>query len=287
MADSKLLQQIKEARSNPNVSAMLDVIGKAEGADYGTLFGGKQFNDFSAHPNVISSFKQTDGRTNRTSAAGKYQFLNKTWKGAANQLGLTDFSPESQDLAAIYLMKQRGALDDVKGGNFKDAIGKLGQEWASLPSSTYAQPTRSADFINNALAKATGKTVDIAASKPVQPSIAAALGVDVPVVPEAVQVAATPQAVPVDAPVEVQRQAFKPATIAQAMESPVNDGVTAAKSWNSIQQADELSTLLAKNKKDSRDALTLAFGGEVKNEQQYPKWLTDMVAQEVDLAGYA
>jgi len=132
-----------ELLKNPNVRRYLDFIGQAEGADYATLFGGKQMTDFSRHPNIRAKFKETTGKENVTTAAGKYQFLNSTWNGLQKQLDLKDFSPQSQDLAAIELLKQSKSLGDIVAGNFGQAIEKTGKVWASLPSSTYNQGKRS------------------------------------------------------------------------------------------------------------------------------------------------
>lgn len=127
---------------NPNVRKFLGIIAKAEGANYDTLFGGGRFNDLSQHPNMRKEFTQTDGRRNVSSAAGRYQFLKPTWDGLQRQLGLSDFSPRNQDIAATALLKQAGALDDVLKGNFEAAVNKTGRIWASLPSSPYAQPKK-------------------------------------------------------------------------------------------------------------------------------------------------
>lgn len=139
--------------NNPNVRKLLDVIASAEGVKHGynTIFGNERFGNLSAHPNVRKSFKQTDGKTNFTTAAGRYQFLKKTWDGLSRQYGLKDFSPQSQDIGAIALIIQKGALNDVLKGNYQAAIQKLGSTWASLPSSPYAQPKRSQAEINKFL----------------------------------------------------------------------------------------------------------------------------------------
>lgn len=135
--------ELEKALKNPNVKKLLDVIATAEGADYGTLFGGKTTSDFSKHPNVSTKFTETTGNQNVTTAAGRYQFLKGTWDGVAKKYGLKDFSPRNQDLAAVALIKSRGALGDVLKGDLTGAIGKLGNEWASLPSSTAPQPKKS------------------------------------------------------------------------------------------------------------------------------------------------
>jgi len=127
---------------NPKVRKMLDVIAKAEGVKHGynTQFGNTKIDDLSAHPNHLVPFTQTDGKQNKSSAAGRYQFINPTWKDVSSKLGLKDFGPESQDAAAVYLMNEAGALDAVKNGDYSTAMEKLGGTWASLPSSEYAQP---------------------------------------------------------------------------------------------------------------------------------------------------
>lgn len=138
-------QQLEQLLNNPNARKMLDLIANAEGVKHGynTLFGNQRFDSLNWHPNIRKQFKQTDGKTNTTTAAGRYQFLNPTWQNLAKRYGLKDFSPQNQDLAALALIAQNGALKNVINGDFKGAVGKLGGTWASLPSSTYAQPKRS------------------------------------------------------------------------------------------------------------------------------------------------
>lgn len=147
------LSQLQQAYSNPNVRKFLDLIAQAEGVKHGynTMFGNERFDSLATHPNVRKAFKQTDGKTNYTTAAGRYQFLNSTWNNLAKRYGFRDFSPQAQDLGAIALIAGRGALDDVLKGDWQAAIQKTGKEWASLPSSTYKQGKRSWDFVNKHL----------------------------------------------------------------------------------------------------------------------------------------
>lgn len=147
------LSQLQQAYANPNVRKFLDLIAQAEGVKHGynTMFGNERFSNLSTHPNVRKAFKQTDGQTNYTTAAGRYQFLNSTWNNLAKRYGFRDFSPQAQDLGAIALIAGRGALDDVLKGDWQAAIQKTGKEWASLPSSTYKQGKRSWDFVNKHL----------------------------------------------------------------------------------------------------------------------------------------
>lgn len=139
-------QEIEQYLKNPNVRKMLGVIASAEGVKHGynTLFGNERLSDLSKHPGILKEFTQTDGKKNKTSAAGRYQFLEPTWNGLAKQLGLKDFSPKSQDIAAVALLAQNGALPYVLKGDIPTAVKKSGGTWASLPSApdSYKQPKK-------------------------------------------------------------------------------------------------------------------------------------------------
>ena len=138
-------QPVAQPPANPeaNVKKFLDFLGRAEGADYNTIVGGKQFTDFRAHPRVIGLTTKEGTST----AAGKYQIVGSTYDEIAPKLGIRDFTPDSQDRIAIELIRRKGALEDVRNGNFDAAIGKLGNIWASLPSSPYSQPKRSPEWV--------------------------------------------------------------------------------------------------------------------------------------------
>lgn len=150
-------QQLMQLMNNPNARKMLDLIAATEGVKYGynTLFGNQKIDDLSWHPNIKKPFTQTDGQTKYTTAAGRYQFLKDTWDGVARQYGIKDFSPQSQDLGALALLAQNGALPYVLKGDFGTAIKKSGSTWASLPTSPYAQNKRSWDFIDKQLGSKT------------------------------------------------------------------------------------------------------------------------------------
>lgn len=120
-----------------NVRKFLMLITYTEGTDkfnncYNVLFGYKTFEGFDKHPNI----KVPYGKTFST-AAGRYQLLYKTYLG----LKMKDFTPQSQDQAAIDLIKGRIAYADVLAGDWEAAINKCNKEWASLPNSPYGQPT--------------------------------------------------------------------------------------------------------------------------------------------------
>jgi muramidase (phage lysozyme) len=125
-----------------NICAFLDTIAHSEGTakrgddGYNVLVGGNLFSGYRMHPN--KSVWLPRYRVFST-AAGRYQFLSKTWRGLVEQLRLPDFSPRSQDLGAIELIRERGALDLLRAGHFAEAVSKCRKEWASLPNAGYGQ----------------------------------------------------------------------------------------------------------------------------------------------------
>lgn len=128
------LMNATEALTNPNVQAFLRLIRHGESSQaekaYSMLYGGSLFSGFADHPRQY--FRLADGR--RTSAAGAYQITASTWDDLRRAgWNLPDFSPAQQDLAAVALVKRRGALADVVEGRFVRAITKCRNEWTSLP----------------------------------------------------------------------------------------------------------------------------------------------------------
>lgn len=147
-------QTLEKALNNPNVRKFLDLLAYTEGTQgngYHTAFGGGRLASLADHPRYLKSFRQTDGKVNKTSAAGRYQFLKGTWDGLARRYGLTDFGPRNQDLGAIALLAQNGALPYVLKGDWNNAVAKSGRTWASLPTSPHPQPTKSWDKVNQFL----------------------------------------------------------------------------------------------------------------------------------------
>lgn len=122
------------------VSSYMDVIAWCEGTypdGYNIMFTGATFSDFSDHPRQIQG-----GGGLSSDAAGRYQFLSTTWDSVAGSLGLTDFSPKSQNIAGWQLAKNRGVTPDDIVADPVAALKEAAQEWASLPGSPYGQPTK-------------------------------------------------------------------------------------------------------------------------------------------------
>lgn len=139
-------EMAEEALQDPNVKKFLDVIKYTEGthafSDPYLAAGGSKGRlletGYAGHPGQYGqgkwTFRKTDGTTGVSSANGAYQFLLPTWLELQKALSLPDFSPHSQDLAAVYRLNQRGALAPLRSGDFMKAIQLTGKEWASLPT---------------------------------------------------------------------------------------------------------------------------------------------------------
>ena len=158
MAKSYSRAELEALLGNPNVRKMLDLISYTEGTQangYYTTFGGGRQSSLATHENRRKSFKQTDGKSNVSSAAGRYQFLKGTWDGLAKQYGLKDFGERSQDIGALALIAQNGQLERVVAGDIKGAAANLGSVWASFPSSTYKQGKKSWDAVDRFLSGST------------------------------------------------------------------------------------------------------------------------------------
>jgi muramidase (phage lysozyme) len=67
-------------------------------------------------------------------------------------LDLHDFSPLNQDLAAIYLLHEKKALDAIKRGDVREALEKTKNIWASLPGSPHKQPVKKYEKLQQAFA---------------------------------------------------------------------------------------------------------------------------------------
>jgi muramidase (phage lysozyme) len=126
------------------VHAFMDTLAYSEGTKehYDYIFTFVTFTSYADHPRkVVCSGKLC------SSAAGRYQFLSKTWDPLAADLGLKDFTPPSQEIAGLELVRRAGAYDLAlkadKYANFVAAVKKINTIWASLPGSPYGQPTHS------------------------------------------------------------------------------------------------------------------------------------------------
>lgn len=110
------------------------------------------FTSYADHPRIEIKLNNNLSST----AAGRYQILRRYYDAYKTQLGLPDFSPDSQDKIAIQLIRECGALDMVGRGKFDLAVEKCRSRWASLPGAGYGQRENSLAVLRAAYINAGG-----------------------------------------------------------------------------------------------------------------------------------
>jgi muramidase (phage lysozyme) len=120
------------------------MIGMAEGTievpgsnnGYDVIVGGTLFQSFADHPRVRVELPNLGIYS---TAAGRYQIIERNFDVYKLQLGLHDFGADSQDAIALQMIKECHALDDIDAGHLMSAITKCNSRWASLPGNVYGQ----------------------------------------------------------------------------------------------------------------------------------------------------
>ena len=137
----------------PQLAAFLAVIRRSEGTDkypnpWAVCFEGKfTITDFTDHPAIMGTwhgesldFLGPEYVGKVSTAAGAYQLIKPTWALCKAALQLPDFSANSQDSAALYLIRNAGAEALIGRGDVSGAIYACRHIWASLPGSNVGQP---------------------------------------------------------------------------------------------------------------------------------------------------
>lgn len=155
MSDAKrraLLETNAAHLAHPNVAAFLKAIAEAEGGGYDFKYGALKgrrndpwrFSDTSTHPGP--------GIDGKTTAAGMYQITRPTWEHHGGKLGLDDFSPRTQDLIAVEILRSLGVIELIKAGEIAAVMPKVARTWAALPKgprqSNHYPPQRYVRFEN-------------------------------------------------------------------------------------------------------------------------------------------
>jgi len=135
--------------------ALHDALAWAEGTrdhsedGYDVMFSFEIMDGCNVHPDQCIRFGSTC-----STAAGRYQFLKGTWDSVKNAKGLPNFEPESQEVAAKYLVHTVRHVTvpqsrAMTASEFSNAMSKLSYEWASLPPGRYGQPNKTASQMRN------------------------------------------------------------------------------------------------------------------------------------------
>jgi uncharacterized Zn-binding protein involved in type VI secretion len=134
MRRARYRDENSEYLKNKNVQAFLKAVAEAEGGGYDFKFGAVKgrkndpwrFGDYSTHPGP--------GKGGVMTAAGMYQITKATWTDHGNQrMGLTDFSPDTQDLIAVSIIRGGAVIDKLIAGDIEAVLLKTSVQWAALP----------------------------------------------------------------------------------------------------------------------------------------------------------
>lgn len=137
---------------SPNLKAFLRMIAVSEIGEpllarsddgYNVIVGstaGKPdlFTSYADHPRKLVTLI-IRGKVVKSTAAGRYQILERYFDHYRKQLGLPDFGHESQDCIALQLIRECRAINDIEAGLFDVAVHKCRSRWASLPGAGYGQ----------------------------------------------------------------------------------------------------------------------------------------------------
>ncbi len=143
---------------DPEKRALLDTIAGGESPGYNAMYTGKgsvrRFTDFSDHPRSGDRISKGPNAGQTSSAAGRYQFTPSTWDRQAEKLGLPNFRPEHQDVAAADLAETtygKRLLDTLKTGDDRriaDVGRGLNTQWTSLPGGSESTMSER-DFVDS------------------------------------------------------------------------------------------------------------------------------------------
>ena len=105
------------------------MVGRANGGrqktrnhGYDVIVGGELFTDYSDHPRKLVTLNP---KKLKSTGADATSFFPVGGMPTASSLAWKDFSPKSQDAAALQQIKERGALPMIDRGDIRQAIDRL------------------------------------------------------------------------------------------------------------------------------------------------------------------
>lgn len=181
MTNQELRAQAEAMLKDQKFSDFRDLIAASEGGTYNRLFGfdnqgrPRYFSDFSKFPDSPAKYQKADGTIGESNDAGRYQININTYNRLAKSLGITDFSPRSQDIIANALILENSkASKALQAGDIGAAVSALNKVWVSLPGGPNGVGHRSMQFIqdayNNIRARRGEAPVQLASNLPIQAS---------------------------------------------------------------------------------------------------------------------
>lgn len=133
----KSIEEAKAAGRITPASPILTLLGKAEGADFNTIYGGDKVDLSNMTVAQVVANQRTQTKTKGSSATGKFQVMRKTLTDLIKNGVVSPnekFTPALQERIAHALLEKRGYTDYISGVITADEFAdNLAKEWASLP----------------------------------------------------------------------------------------------------------------------------------------------------------
>jgi muramidase (phage lysozyme) len=136
---------------DPYIRALMRTISSTEASDrspYTILYGGEHVTDLKEHPNRCITIVRGPNRGNCSTAAGRYQMLNRTWDEKAKRYhpappGMMfwkpyNFAPQYQDAVVHAWLNDPQAWGGkdipkmLRNGQLQDVMRLLSGTWTSL-----------------------------------------------------------------------------------------------------------------------------------------------------------
>jgi len=136
-ANFNMIEDSRSALPDQDAASILAFVSHAEGADYGTLFGGSKADLETMTVAEVQALQRKHGKATGSSATGAYQVMRKTLSDLIDQ-GVVDpdepFTEDVQNRIGMALLSRRG-YEDWKSGKLttEEFANRLALEWASLP----------------------------------------------------------------------------------------------------------------------------------------------------------
>ena len=124
----KIRENVGYLYTLPEVKAFLDLISRTEGTEKYGYYHGHDDGKQRSIPDLTTF--------HGGAPSGRYQIERKAWKNFGGAWwSRTDFSEITQDLIAITMLRQWGAIDELMKGNLSGALTKASEVFASIPLS--------------------------------------------------------------------------------------------------------------------------------------------------------
>lgn len=88
---------------------------------------------FLRHRNVRAFLRAASATFGCGYDKGAYRIDAATCQAKRNLMGLNDFGPETQDLVAVELLREAGAIEKIQAGDVWSALLVLAPRWPGLP----------------------------------------------------------------------------------------------------------------------------------------------------------